>query len=191
MSATASLKEYAERIRASDREAFGALFRLLREALLRYVRTIVKDEMVAHDMVQDAFVSLWKLRESIDPSKSLKAYLYQIVRNRAIRHLRDERTHDEKHAIIKREQSGELPLDEWPDATVEKDSLKARLKEWLEALPGRQREALELSRYQGLNHREIAEVMGISPNTVNTHITLAIKNLQRHIEATEPTLLES
>ena len=191
MSSTLTFTEYATRIKASDREAFGDLFRELREALVRYVKSIVHDDMVAHDLVQDVFVSLWKLRESIDPSKSLKAYLYQIARNRAIRHLRDERTHDEKHRIIKRDTSAELPEEEWPDARVEKHSLYKKLRSWLNALPERQREALELSRYQGLSHREIADVMEISPRTVNSHITLAIKNLQRHIQAAEPALLES
>ena len=146
--------------------------------------------MIAHDLIQDSFVSLWKLRESLDPGRSLKAYMYQIARNRAMRHLRDKRTHESKHQIIKQQSSSEIPEAEWPDASVEKDSLKKKLKFWLSELPERQREALELSRYQGLSHREIAEVMDISPRTVNTHITLAIKNLQRNIQAAEPALFQ-
>ena len=189
MNSSTPLKEFAERIRDSDREAFGELFRLLRNPLVRYVVNIVREDMVAHDLVQDSFVSLWKLRESLDPSRSIKAYLYQIARNRAIRHLRDTRNHAEKHNIIKRESSGEIPEEEWPDAAIEKESMKEKLKSWLRALPERQREALELSRYQGLSHREIAEVMEISPRTVNTHITLAIKNLQKNILNAEPALL--
>ena len=190
MDSTHAYKELSARIKASDREAFGELFRVLREPLLRYVKGIVYDEMTAHDLVQDVFVSLWKLRESLDPSKSLKAYTYQIARNRAFRHLRDHRTHEAKHAIIKQQSSAELPEEEWPDAAIEKSSLQKKLRMWLQHLPERQREALELSRYQGLSHREIAEVMEISPRTVNSHITLAIKNLQRNIQAAEPALLQ-
>ena len=191
MNATTNLSEYARRIRDSDREAFADLFRLMREPLIRYVLNVVKDDMIAHDLIQDAFVSLWKLRESLDPGRSLKAYMYQIARNRAMRHLRDKRTHDSKHQIIKQQSSSEIPEEEWPDAFVENDSLQKKLKGWLSDLPERQREALELSRYQGLSHKEIAEVMEISPRTVNTHITLAIKNLQRNIQAAEPTLFQS
>ncbi len=191
MSETLTYKEYAERIKASDREAFSALFNALREALLRYVRSIVKDEMTAHDLVQDVFLSLWKQRASLDPSRSLKAYLYQVARNRAIRFLRDERTHHKKHTEIRMQNDRHLPVEEWPDAGLEKDMLVMKLRSWVNELPDRQREALELSRYQGFTHKEIAELMGVSPRTVNAHITLAMKNLHRIIESTEPILLES
>ena len=191
MSSRTSPQPYCERIKASDRDAFGALFRLMRNELLRYVRSIVRDDALAHDLTQDVFVSLWGLRESLDPTKSLKAYLYQMARNRAIRHLRDERIHDRKHDQIKRESTNHLPYREWPDAHVDADNLTAKLKSWVDELPDRQREALLLSRYQGLSHREIAEIMAISPRTVNNHIMRALGYLQLQIQAYEPSLLES
>ena len=182
MSATANYSEYARRLKDSDKESFADLFRLLREPLVRYVANIVRDDMTAHDLVQDCFVSLWKLRDTLDPDKSLKAYMYRVARNCALRHLRDKRTHESKHDLIKQQHTNEIPIEQWPDAAIESDFLRRELKKWLSTLPKRQREVLELSRYQGLSHREIAEVMGISPRTVNTHITAAIRNLQRKIE---------
>ena len=189
MSTAPNYSEYARRLNASDRDAFADLFRSMREHLVRYVVKIVREDMVAHDMVQDSFVDLWSVRETIDPNKSLRAYMYQMVRRRALRHLRDTRLHESKHALIKQQSSGEIPVNEWPDAAVESDSLSRKLKGWLSALPERQREALELSRYQGLSHREIAEVMEVSPRTVNTHITLALKNLRCTIERDEALLI--
>jgi len=189
MSAAPNYSEYARRLNASDREAFAALFRLLREPLIRYVLNIVREDMVAHDMVQDCFVELWNVRENIDPDKSLKAYMYQMVRRRALLHLRDTRLHESKHMLIKQQSSSEIPVDQWPDAGLEKDSLSKKLKRWISALPVRQREALELSRYRGLSHKEIAEVMKVSPRTVNTHITLAIKNLRCAVEMDATVLI--
>ena len=189
MSAAPNYSNYVRRLNASDREAFADLFRLLREPLIRYVLNIVKEDMIAHDMVQDCFVTLWSLRETLDPNKSLKAYIYQVARNGALRHLRDTRLHQSKHQLIKQQSSAEIPVDQWPDAIMENDSLSKKLKQWLSALPERQREALELSRYQGLSHKEIAEVMKVSPCTVNTHIILAIKNLRRNIENDEAVLI--
>lgn len=191
MSSNPSIEAYCSRLKASDREAFGDLFRLLRNELLRFVRHIVQDDVVAHDLVQDVFVSLWGLRESLDPTRSLKAYLYQMARNRAIRYLRDERIHDQKHVIIQRQTSSELPRQEWPDARVDADGLNTRLRGWLREMPERQREALMLSRFQGLSHREIADIMAISPRTVNNHIMRALGYLQLQIQAYEPSLLES
>ncbi len=190
MSTSPSFEEYCKRLNASDRSAFGDLFRLLREELIRYVHRIVKDEALAHDLIQDVFISLWGLRTSLDPSRSLKAYIYQMAKNRAIRHLRDERIHDEKHKIIKQQSSGKIPKREQPDAMVDVSTLSTRLKVWIEELPDRQREAILLSRFQGLSHREIADIMAISPRTVNNHIMRALTHLQHRIEAFEPSLLE-
>ena len=190
MSTDPSLEEYCRKLNASDRQAFGDLFRLLRAELIRYVRRIVKDDALAHDLIQDVFLSLWGLRESLDPERSLKAYIYQMAKNRAIRHLRDERIHDEKHKII-RDRSRDRMLDrEYPDAQVDAGSLSSKLKSWINELPERQKEAILLSRFQGLSHREIADIMAISPRTVNNHIMRALGHLQSRIEAFEPTLLE-
>ena len=191
MSLRASPQMYCDRLKASDRDAFGALFRLMRGELLRYVRSIVHDDATAHDLIQDVFVSLWGLRESLDPSKSLKAYLYQMARNRAIRHLRDAKIHDRKHDEIKTLASGTVPQREWPDSNVDVVELTSKLKSWVDELPDRQREALLLSRYQGLSHKEIADIMAISPRTVNNHIMRALGYLQLQILAFEPSLLES
>ena len=190
MSTNPSFEEYCRRLNASDRGAFGDLFRLLRGELILYVRRIVKDDALAHDLIQDVFISLWGLRTSLDPSRSLKAYIYQMAKNRAIRHLRDERIHDEKHKIIKVQSSDLVPTRDLPDSKIDAGTLTAKLKAWINELPDRQREAILLSRFQGLSHREIAEVMSISPRTVNNHIMRALGHLQSRIEAFEPTLLE-
>ncbi len=190
MNNSTSYEEYCRRLNASDRAAFGDLFRLLREELIRYVRRIVKDDALANDLIQDVFISLWGLRTSLDPSRSLKAYIYQMAKNRAIRHLRDERIHDEKHKIIKGQSSNRVPNRELPDAQVDTGTLTTKLKSWINELPERQREAILLSRFQGLSHKEIAGIMAISPRTVNNHIMRALGHLQHRIEAFEPSLLE-
>ena len=190
MSTGASLEEYCRRLNASDRQAFGDLFRLLREELIRYVRRIVRDDALAHDLVQDVFVSLWGLRESLDPKRSLKAYIYQMAKNRAIRHLRDERIHDEKHKIIRADSGEQRVQHASPESRVDAGTLSNKLKTWIDELPDRQKEAIMLSRFQGLSHREIADIMAISPRTVNNHIMRALGHIQSRIEAFEPTLLE-
>jgi RNA polymerase sigma-70 factor (ECF subfamily) len=84
-----------------------------------------------------------------------------------------------------------MPETNLPDSGVDASDLTARLKEWVNELPERQREALMLSRFQGLSHREIADIMAISPRTVNNHIMRALHYLQNQILAFEPTLLET
>lgn len=185
-----TLEELCRRLKASDREAFEKLFRQLREGLVRYVQSIVGHDMVAHDLVQDVFVYLWGLRETLDPSQPIKAYLYRMARNRTYRFLRDERAHAEKHAWMKQQASDSAPHAEDLADQYDADVLAQRLRAWIGELPERQREALLLSRFHALSHREIADVMDVSPRTVNNHIMRALEYLQARIQTFEPTLIE-
>ena len=190
MSVEVSLEELCQGLKASDRSAFERLFRLFRQDLLRYVQSIVREAAVAHDLVQDVFVSLWGLRTSLDPALPLKPYLYRMARNRAYRYLRDERIHAEKQVLVQQGVVGQQPVVVEPDAQLEEAVLTQHLHSWIADLPERQREALVLSRYHHLSHQDIAALMDISPRTVNNHIMRALTALQDHIRAFEPTLLE-
>lgn len=183
MAAPDPLALLCRRLQASDRDAFEAVFRLLRQELVRYVASIVRDGSTAHDLVQDVFVALWGLRETLDPALPLKPYIYRMARNRALRHLRDERTHARKEEQLRRDDGGPAAS---PEAHLDRAVLRRALHRWIAALPERQREALLLSRYHQLSHREIAAVMDISPRTVNVHIVRALAHLHERLEAFEP-----
>lgn len=182
--------ELCRRIKASDRAAFEEVFRRFRNEMLRYVRGIVRRDAVANDLVQDVFLDLWGTRKGLDPSRSLRAYLYGMARNRALRYLRDTRTHGRKHAIIQQEAHGRATngIESYQD--VDAGRLGALLHRWIDELPDRQREALLLSRYHDLSHREIALVMGISPRTVNNHIMRALKHLNDRVQTFERAALK-
>lgn len=178
------------RLKASDRTAFEEVFCLLREDLLRYVYAIVGNDEAAHDLVQDVFLALWGLRTSLEPSGSLKSYLYRMARNRALRHLRDERLHTRKKGEIgagTRETGDSTSVME---TKFERDELAGKLRGWIGKLPERQREAFVLSRYHELSHKEIAALMEISPRTVNNHIMRALSELQRRLKSYEAKLQE-
>ena len=74
-------------------------------------------------------------------------------------------------------------------AEAEAKALDARLQAWIADLPDRQREALTLSRFDGLSHAEIADVMGVSPRTVNNHLVQALRTLRDRLHHFAPNLL--
>jgi RNA polymerase sigma-70 factor (ECF subfamily) len=80
-------------------------------------------------------------------------------------------------------------LPDAPDAEVDTEMLKEMLDAWIHELPERQREAITLSRLEGLSHDAIAEVMDISPHTVNSHIVQAMKHLRSRLREHRPDLL--
>lgn len=179
---------WCRRIQASDREAFQHVFQVLHDSLMRYALGITKDRTAAQDVVQQAFIELWSMRESLDPERSLEALLYRIVRNRAYNHQRDRRTRRNREQEVRTNQQ---PTNPTPAAALDADRLKTHLEGWVDELPDRQREALLLSRSEGLTHDEIAQVMEISPRTVNNHIVQALKHLRTKVRAHHPDLLLS
>lgn len=169
------IQRWAEEIKQSNREAFDKLFRKLYPRLVYFAKGYTRDHAVAGDIAQDAFVALWQKRGDIDTERSLKAYLYTMVRNRALNSIRD------RSATVRLDiEEDELPgtdyqHDEYDDPARQ---VKKQFEKWIEELPERQRETFKLSRFDGLDHEEIAGVMGISGKTVNNHIVAALSYLR-------------
>ncbi|NBC65496.1 MAG: RNA polymerase sigma-70 factor [Bacteroidetes bacterium] len=166
---------WAEKIQQSDRRAFDSLFRSVYSQFVNFAATYTHEKSSAADIVQDSFILLWQNRTSIDPDQSLKAYLYRIVRNRSLNFLRNRSSEIAQSEIIVEEK---LQPAEEVDSNEKADELSEKFGEWIEQLPERQQEAFELSRFEGLNHEEIASVMDVSPKTVNNHIVAALKQLR-------------
>ena len=188
MTSPGQLSEWCERLKASDHSAYEEIFRSLYDPLLKYAVYLTKSRPVALDIIQDAFLKLWERRTTLNPDKSVKALLYLIVRNLAFNYNRDTAS---RVAKLSDPTHQTLPVLPGPDELFEAGALKEKLTTWIDALPIRQREALVLSRMQGLSHDEIASVMNVSPRTVNNHIVRALKYLHGQIRGYEPTLLDS
>lgn len=178
-------RAWCRRIKTSDREAFARVFEVLHDRLARYALRITGQKSVAQDVVQQAFTALWDMRSSLNPDESLEALLFRIVRNRSYNYTRDRRTRNSTHDALQREVE---PVRDTPATDMDADRLDDHLREWIDELPDRQREALSLSRFEGLNHEEIAQVMEISPPTVNNHIVRALKTLRRKVRSHHPDL---
>lgn len=176
-------QRWCHRIKASDREAFAAVFDALHDPLARYALQITGREAAARDVVQYAFSTLWNMREDLKPDQSLEALLFRIVRNRAYNTERDRRTRASKQEDLKHDTE---PVQPDAGAQMDADRLAADLRAWMNELPDRQREALALSRFEGLTHESIADVMDISPRTVNNHIVRALKKLRRWMRSHHP-----
>ncbi|HHP7237036.1 RNA polymerase sigma-70 factor [Longibacter sp.] len=186
-----SFDEWCRRLTESDRSAYEQVFREMYEPLVRYACSITKSRASAADIVQDVFVRLWESRSRLDPSQSLEAYLYRSVRNRAYNLHRNRRTRSDKQEDVQTEPVGNLSRPPSPDDAMDARDLERHLEAWIDELPNRQREALKLSRFEGLSHEDVAEVMEISPRTVNNHIVRALRSLRERIRTYEPSLLDA
>jgi len=168
--------EWANKISQGDHNAFSEFFRKTYSRYMKYAWQFVQDRDTAGDLTQDAFVKVWQNRYSIDESKSLNSFMYRITRNMCLNFLRD-------HPPV-------IDITEWqpedngvdsPAEDMENDQAREQIWRAPGILPDRQREAFELSRFDGLTHEEIAEVMQISACTVDNHIVSALKHLRDYV----------
>jgi len=169
-------KQWARQIRASNERAFSELFHAVYPRMIKFAWRYTRAKSSAQDVVQESFVKLWDVRSNIDPNRSLKAYLYQIVRSRALNHIRDKK----EYTPLEDARNQQLKVQSRALTNVIEDpNYDQKMADLIDALPERQREAMQLSRFEGLEHDEIAKVMNISPRTVNNHIVAALKTLRR------------
>jgi RNA polymerase sigma-70 factor (ECF subfamily) len=173
---------WAHRLATGDADALQELFQELYDPLWRSVMRMVGDEALARDFAQESFIRIWDRRDALDPSLSLKALLYRTVRNLALNALRDDQT----RRVLLRD-SGSAFRAVVPSAPVSAEAqisvreLAEQLQRCINELPPRQREALRLSRFDGLSHEEISQVMGCAPRTVNNHLVRALEQLRNRL----------
>ena len=173
---------WTDRLRASDRKAYSELFEAMHPRLLRYAAQITNDGDGAYDVVQDAFIKVWQMRDRLDPERSLKSLLYTMVRNLSLNALRQVQTEQQAMAVLPPSESA---IEETAAERIDTEALKERIREWIAELPPRRREAFSLSRFDGLSHDEIAEIMQLAPRTVTNHIMLALQHLRDRLRACE------
>lgn len=161
-------------LRDGDESAFDALFRGLYAPLCRYAATLTGGDWdEAEDLVQQAFVKLWEQRATLEVRHSLRAYLYKAVHNRALNRLRAAHTRDRHRAELAR--SGD-----WFQEAPHSD-LHEHLHKALVTLPPQCRLIFELSRFEELKYREIADHLDLSVKTVETQMGKALRLLRHQL----------
>jgi RNA polymerase sigma-70 factor (ECF subfamily) len=179
---------WGRRLRRSDQRAYTELFRATYDPLYRYAWQFTHDQDTAYDVLQDVFLKLWQIRDRIDPKRSLKALLYQMVRNTALNQLR----YDKRHAADDLDDMLYEPASiDKHAADLDAGALATEMQSWIAEMPDRRREAFMLSRFQGLSHAEIAQIMDLAPKTVNNHIVLALQHLRERMLAYQPDRMVS
>ncbi len=168
--------EIIRRIREGDTRQFESLFRSSYVSLVRYARTLVKDQDAAEEIVQDLYYRLWKNREKLEIESSLNGYLYRAVHNLCL-HFIDHNRVVEKYAremALHTEESPESPSD-----IVNYRELQAKIAKILERLPEKCGKIFCMSRFEGLKYSEIAERLSVSVKTVEANMGRALKEFRK------------
>lgn len=163
-------------LRLGQEEALKQLFDQHYPLLLADIYRLIPDENTCQDLAQELFVDLWNKRESLDIHSSLRAYLRRAAVNKALNFIKASRR-------IQFESDDEISqIADTSTADQQKrekqDSLEAALHQAIDQLPEKCRLVFNLSRFEELSHREIAEQLDISVKTIENQITKAMKLLR-------------
>jgi RNA polymerase sigma-70 factor (ECF subfamily) len=161
-------------LNAGDAAAFEQLFHAEYQGLVTYVTRRTGARWDAEELVQGVFVRLWERRATFAPRASVRAYLVGAVRMATIEYFRMA------HRPLS--ERGLLAPDAVPvDAALELGDLERAALAAIAQLPPRAREVWTLHRDHGLTVSEVAQQLGVSPNTVKTQLARSLLAIRRAI----------
>lgn len=163
------------KLQNGDRLAFEIIYHRYKGLLYVHASKHLKNQEDAQDIIHDIFFNLWQNRRVLRIQENLTAYLYQAVRNRVINFQLKSRKADEYQNSF---QGFLVHFHVETDHLVREKMLRERIEQEIASLPDRMRAVFELSRKDGLSHKEIAEQLHITEQSVRSHIKGALKILR-------------
>ncbi len=164
-----------------DRQAFARIYHGHVNGLLKYGYQLHHNRSLVEDCVQDLFIELWKGRNNLAQTTSVKFYLFQAIRYKILRKINEE----SRLEMITLENYDGVSIWSMEAELIELEISSEQmnhLKELVTALPARQREALNLRFYNNFSNEEIAQLMGVNYKSACRFIYLALKKLKSNLK---------
>lgn len=163
-----------------DEKAYKMLFDYYYLNLCNFANNYLRSPDASRDVVQDVFVNIWSNRSQFQINHSLKAYLYQAVRNHSLNYLK-------KHSkMVELSDKSRIEADYYADAEQSNSFEKImaeKIWEISEELPEKRKAVFILHRKHGLSYKEIAKVMEIKRKTVENQMARALKFIRERLNS--------
>ncbi len=172
-------------LRDSDRDAFAAIYERHYAMLYTFALKFLKSREDAEDILQSVFVKLWTSRSAVFITASLRSYLFAMVKNAVMNHIRNSNSAVRHNYRIAQQQPDR---DEDLYTYAERNHASEVLLMLMETLPPQQRMVARL-RCEGYSNAEIAKMSKLSIHTVNSHYRACTKALRERLENISGTLV--
>lgn len=166
--------------------AFEQAFKTHFKGLHAYAGTLIRDESMAEELVQNVFCRLWEKSERIDIRQSLAAYLYRAVYHESLNYLKHQKVKTAYQTFSKYHMS---PTSDGASRKLLLRDLEEKLDQAMQALPEQCRTIFQMSRFEELKYQEIADKLGISIKTVENQMGKALRLLRMKLVDFLPALL--
>ncbi len=177
------------RVKAGDESAFDYLVEKYRRPIVSFMHRMVRNPGVAEELAQEAFLRVFRSRETYQASAKFSTWLYRIAMNLAVNYARDSRHERPEQSVSLDEPDPDTGLvPDLPDATpsIEQNILErerlAAIRKHVEALPERQKMAVIMHKYQGLDYKQIADVLKLSESATKSLLFRAYETLRERLK---------
>lgn len=175
------------KVASGDTHAFAIIYNTYRKRVYTIALQYLHTEMQAEDAVQEIFLKLWRLEDNLTTIRNLEAYLLQLTKHKCLNMMR--RQNLENLHIEPLHEGFEYADSNTEDQILLNDTRKI-VNEGIAMLPPKQKLVYQLCRMQDLKYEKVGEKLNISPETVRSHLKLALKSLRAHVSMhTDLTIL--
>ena len=171
----ADIKNWQERIAHNDQQAFAELFRHFYDRLFHFCIQYVHSHEAAEEIVSDVFVKIWNRRVELKEVLNLEVYLFVAVKNHSLNYLQQYSSF--RIVEIDGSSSAKLINTVDPERELEWKEILFKLDQVVNSLPEQCRKVFKLVKEEGFKYKEVAEILNISPRTVETQLARAMRRL--------------
>jgi RNA polymerase sigma-70 factor (ECF subfamily) len=185
MEAVAALERDAQlmlRVREGDETSFALLLERHRGPVVHFLYRMVQNQAVSEELAQEVFLRVYRSRETYEPTAKFTTWLFRIATHLALNWIRD-RKKESRHESLDREVSEGMER-QVADArpSIEQDLVRqtraAEIRRVVEALPEKQRAAVLMHKYQGLDYHQIAKALECSESALKSLLFRAYETLR-------------
>jgi RNA polymerase sigma-70 factor (family 1) len=174
------LKQLQNGIAAGDQRSFEDLYRLFFARLFNFALLFVHKKEIAEETVNDVMMKVWNKRHDLPGIKNLETYLFVAVRNQSLNYLSK---YSHYHIALEPDNDrGEIINLNDPEKELEWKEIYFKLNQAIDQLPEQCRTVFKLIKEEGFRYKQAAEILNISPRTVETQLFRAIKKLNKVID---------
>lgn len=180
-------KEITASVASGNHQAFRMFYDYYYLKVYRFVRYYLYDPNDCEMVVSDIFCLVWEKRGLLENVENMEAYLYQICRHESFHYLKKKKSEE---LVSIDEMSMDLPSfsDSIEDEITESEMMQV-YQLAVNKLPKRCKTVFQMVREQKLSHKEVSEIMGITPGTIEVQMNLAIKKITSVVKTHYPKLM--
>lgn len=174
-------------------QSFDEIYLIYYPKLVRFCKEYILSEPDAENIVQDCFLYLWERKDTLRTINNINAFLFRLVKNKCIDHLRHRVTAEAKKEEIRSTYLKEfeyklLAISSFDDSSLSDEDIEVIIYNAINRLPDKCREIFVLSKLKGLKYEEIASQLAISPNTVKNQVAIALQKMRKELKNHLPLL---